>query len=151
MELFHGAMGTGLAVSGKAWRADKVYEMSFSQGVATSALENARQFHWFQPVERVKRNHATGWDMARLTLERLRQVIHYDPATGRCLNRQTMARIGHRGRGHRRIRIDDKVYLARRLVWFYNFGKWPDCDLKHANGYDDDLRICNLVEIRVEQ
>lgn len=87
-----------------------------------------------------------------LTAERLREILDYDPATGRFTWRQlTFGRNkvgGLAGRltnnGVRQITIDGTAYTARKLVWLYLFGEWPAGNLWAINHDPDDLRIDNL-------
>ncbi len=91
---------------------------------------------------------------ADLTAARLREVLHYDPATGiftwvRPTGRR--AKIGDaagsaEGRGYWAIRIDCERYKAHRLAWLYQYGEWPLGDLDHINGDKRDNRIANLRE-----
>lgn len=50
-------------------------------------------------------------------------------------------------RGYRFIRVDDKLYTAHRLVWFYHNGYFPENDIDHINRNKDDNRIENLREV----
>ena len=92
--------------------------------------------------------------MARLTQERARELLDYDPLTGVFLWKP-----GRRGckagdvagsidsRGHRRIGIDSNHHMAaHRLAWLYVNGEMPRGELDHINGIYDDNRICNLRE-----
>jgi hypothetical protein len=77
-----------------------------------------------------------------LTIERLRELLTYDPETG----------VFHRPKGHRfpiagwvnsvngyrYIDIDGERYLAQRLAWFYMTGTWPDGEVDHRNLRRDD-------------
>lgn len=92
--------------------------------------------------------------MSELTLEGLRDVLHYDPETGRFIWLQSLAhrvRIGdeagwNNGRGYRRIRIEGQTYYAHRLAWFYMTGAWPGKHIDHINGQPGDDRWLNLRE-----
>lgn len=95
-----------------------------------------------------------------LTLERLREVLSYDPATGiftwlvqLAPRGKVGAEAGHRTKGptnigRRQIRIDGVLYLAHRLAWFYVHGEWPKVILDHKNvdpSYNaiNNLRLAN--------
>jgi len=87
-----------------------------------------------------------------LTHQRLVQVLDYDPATGKFLNK--VFRRGVKGAGaiagtvrnggYRRIMIDLTTFQAHQLAWFYVHAVWPSGPLDHINGDPDDNRISNL-------
>lgn len=93
-----------------------------------------------------------------LTLERLQEVLRYDPSTGVFIWKKGTARgrVGAQagvlfGAGYRYISVDGQKYLAHRLAWFWSYGKWPDQWLDHINGATDDNRIANLREASAAQ
>src|SRR5258708_38186814 len=75
----------------------------------------------------------------KLTQERLRELLDFDPATGVFV--WAVNRNGGRGivsgtragsvkpcgsnKRYRYIKIDDVDYLAKRLAWFWTHGRWP--------------------------
>jgi hypothetical protein len=85
-----------------------------------------------------------------LTLERLKQVLHYDPVSGIftwivSLNARgpVGARAGtYHARKYRAIGIDGVKYYEHRLAWFYVTGEWKLVD--HINRVRDDNRFENL-------
>jgi hypothetical protein len=88
-----------------------------------------------------------------LTLDRLKELLSYDLATGIFrwnINRKRV-RAGDRAgcfkktSNGRYINIDDVTYVAQRLAWFYTYGKWPG-QLRFKNRDTDDCRIDNLME-----
>lgn len=87
----------------------------------------------------------------KMTHERLREVLHYDPSTGvftRLVSRGR-AKIGAvaggiNGHGYRRIMIDRKRYHAHRLAWFWMTGEWPAAEIDHWNLNRADNRWGNL-------
>lgn len=66
-----------------------------------------------------------------LTVERLREILHYDPETGefQWLRRNSNAckdKVGCvRAAGYLYIDVDGKRYLAQRLAWLWVTGVWP--------------------------
>lgn len=94
-----------------------------------------------------------------LTLERLREVLNYDPETGHftwLVSMPPRGRVGARAgtiqkNGYRGIAINGFRATAHRLAWFYVYGKWPERDLDHVNCVRDDNRIANLREATESQ
>ncbi len=89
----------------------------------------------------------------KLTLERLRECLSYDPDTGiftwRIKNRRPAIR-SVAGTisvyGYRIIEIDGAKHRASRLAWFYMTGEWPTKQVDHRNMVRDDDRFANLRE-----
>lgn len=48
--------------------------------------------------------------------------------------------------GYLQIRVNNKLYMAHRLAWFYIHKTWPLADLDHINRDRTDNRINNLRE-----
>ena len=84
-----------------------------------------------------------------LTPERLRELLHYDPETGRFIwriPRQGTSGVGsiagriNPGNGYIDICIDYRRYLGHRLAWIYMTGEWPKNDVDHR----DRVRVNNV-------
>lgn len=94
-----------------------------------------------------------------LTQERLKELLDYDPETGVFVwkvGKGSRAQAGQRagcgdGKGYTQIKIDKKLYLAHRLVWFYAHGRWPKEEIDHINRVKNDNRIDNLREVTHQQ
>ena len=87
---------------------------------------------------------------SQVALERLREVLDYNPDTGVFAWKVSLRNrvkpgdaAGSYNQGYRRIEIDGICYTAHRLAWFYMHGVWPKV-IDHVNGNRDDNRIDNL-------
>ena len=87
---------------------------------------------------------------ADLTIERLKELFHYDPETGWFTNRCSRGRAkageragAHAHSGYSRIIIDYRKYYEHRLAWFYVHGEWPD-EIDHIDGDTCNNAITNL-------
>lgn len=85
-----------------------------------------------------------------LTQERLKQVLVYDPVTGRMhhLGRMGVKHGSKAGasdiEGYLVVRVDGVKHRANRLAWLYMTGEHPDGQIDHVNGIRSDDRFCNL-------
>lgn len=75
-----------------------------------------------------------------LTVERLHDVLRYDPATGvftwlisPAQNTRVGSVAGATSGGYRLIRVDGRRYKAHRLAWFYMTGEWPLSRIDHKD------------------
>jgi hypothetical protein len=90
-------------------------------------------------------------ETTKLTLERLKQAVSYDPETGEFLWVQrgrgfrTGRPAGSTDKGYRIIVIDGIGHYAQRLAWFWVNGTWPRL-IRFQNGDQLDCRIDNLKE-----
>jgi hypothetical protein len=90
-------------------------------------------------------------NITELSLERLREVLDYDPATGALTWRVRlgpMCKFGQiagviKGK-YRRIAIDGRSYTASHLAWFHYYGIPPVGLVDHENLDTDDQSIENL-------
>lgn len=85
-----------------------------------------------------------------LTLERLKEIIDYNPESGIFIAkiRRSHCQKGdvvgcNYGDGYMRTAIDGRDYLLHRLAWFYVYGQMPKM-IDHINGDRGDNRIENL-------
>lgn len=92
--------------------------------------------------------------MRGLTLQRLYEVLKYDPETGEFSNQVSRGRGGAKGspagsfKGGRYVTIQvDKIeFYAHRLAWFYMTGEEPDV-VDHKNHDKKDNRWDNLQNV----
>lgn len=78
---------------------------------------------------------------------RVRELLRYDPETGRFTWRsgpKIGSEAGSRGGRYAQIMIGKKNYLAHRLAWLYVHGYVPPQEVDHVNGNPRDNRIENL-------
>jgi hypothetical protein len=96
-----------------------------------------------------------------LTVQRVRELINYDPLTGvfkwgqraghhagnRCKPSHLVGHV-NKQTGYLTIRADKKLYQAHRLAWLHVYGTWPANDIDHINGNRLDNRIDNLRDVQ---
>lgn len=91
---------------------------------------------------------------SKLSLERLRQVLRYEPETGDFywIQRDTIKKkLGTnasvvRSHGYLNICIDSQYYYTHRLAWFYVHGEWPNV-IDHIDGDKANNSIENLRSV----
>jgi len=89
-----------------------------------------------------------------IEVSRLRELLHYDPETGVLTNRVLRGRKAKVGAvagvpnslGYLVVRIDSANYLAHRIAWAIQTGKWPPEQVDHVNTHRSDNRWINLRE-----
>ena len=94
------------------------------------------------------------WNAASVTLERLREVLRYEPETGHFFWLKRLSfrvQIGGkagsiRPDGYIEIGIDGESYLAHVLAWFYVTGEWPAKQVEHKDTVKSNNAWINLRE-----
>ena len=94
----------------------------------------------------------------KLTQQRLKQVLGYDPKTGifRWKVRRPKRKPGDQAgclnkEGYVKISVDGASYTAHRLAFFWMTGKWPTPMTDHFNGIRNNNRWENLREVTCEE
>lgn len=90
----------------------------------------------------------------KLDWDQLFDILDYNSETGIFINRITRNSRAVKGtiagnkdpKGYITITINGEKYLAHRLAWFYEYGKWPVKLLDHKNRIKSDNWIDNLRE-----
>ena len=94
-----------------------------------------------------------------LTAEKLRELLHYEPASGiftRKVSTASRAKVGdvagcQNGAGYLSIMLQRRVHQAHRLAWMYVYGEWPTGQIDHINRIKTDNRISNLRDVSHKQ
>ena len=97
---------------------------------------------------------------ADLTVERLRELLDYNPETGiftwrvdRSYRIKANDRAGYvtPAQGYRKLTVLRYEYPEHRLAWFYVYGVWPSGDIDHINGIVADNRLANLRDVTTQE
>lgn len=92
--------------------------------------------------------------MNELTQDRLKEILHYDTASGvfkwlvSTSNRVRVGAVAGNTSGHvyQRIRVDGRLYYAHRLAVLYVTGEWPVNKVDHKDTLKLNNRWDNLRE-----
>jgi hypothetical protein len=104
--------------------------------------------------------------VSTLTVDRLREVLNYDPETGKftwlrrsidqlptvCHGKIWNVRwagmvAGSLCKEYLAISIDKRLHKAHRLAFLWMTGKWPENEVDHINGKKVDNRWVNLRDV----
>ncbi|SDC67314.1 AP2 domain-containing protein [Massilia sp. PDC64] len=91
--------------------------------------------------------------MRQIPVERLRELLGYDPESGVLTWRVSRPKygcaVGQRAgwiepKGYVHVSIDQVKLKGHRVAWALHYGAWPAGNLDHVNGVRSDNRIANL-------
>ena len=90
----------------------------------------------------------------QITHDNLLRLLSYDKETGVFTHKATRCGVKagsvagsiDPGHGYRRIKINERLYLAHRLAWFYVTGEWPKNDMDHIDRIRTNNAFLNLRE-----
>ena len=91
----------------------------------------------------------------KLTQERLKELLNYDPVTGVFTWRVTTGNGVQAGdvvgcirpKGYVQVSVDGVLYYAHRLAWFFTYGYLPENEVDHRDQIPGHNWILNLREI----
>jgi hypothetical protein len=92
-----------------------------------------------------------------ITVERLREVLDYEPDTGVFRWKKVPLRSpvkvgdiagGASGEGYKYINVDMISVPAQRIAWLYYYGEWPSEQVGHRDGNRSNNAISNLYLIK---
>ena len=91
----------------------------------------------------------------KLTQERLKEWVAYNPKTGKFYNKikRNRAPLGievgavDRHRGCIKINVNYERHYAHRLAWLYEYGYLPENQIDHIDRDPSNNRISNLREV----
>lgn len=93
-----------------------------------------------------------------LTVERVRELLRYDPNTGQLWWRKRRRGVNTAKRagashclGYRVITVDGRSYKEHRVIWLCVHGQWPDQYIDHIDQNKSNNRIDNLREVTKSQ
>lgn len=101
--------------------------------------------------------------------ELLRKLLRYEPYTGKLFWRERSIELFHGNTrafkmwntryagkeaftythktGYKVGSIFNRSLRAHRVIWAIYYGKWPENEVEHKNGVEDDNRIKNLSDV----
>lgn len=90
---------------------------------------------------------------SEISLDRIRELISYDPESGDFTWLVTTGKKvkgdkagGVSEHGYCRVKLAGTKYMAHRLAWAFIYGVFPENEIDHINGIRSDNRKVNLRE-----
>lgn len=91
----------------------------------------------------------------KLTQERLKELLHYDPETGVFIwnksgfgfKKDKITNCLHKNSGYIVIRVNNKLYKAHRLAFLYMEGYLPENEVDHIDRNRSNNKWNNLREV----
>jgi hypothetical protein len=81
-------------------------------------------------------------------LETIKDEFRHDPETGEIFRRVgTLTTSKSNDYSRIVVNVGGKTYLCAHIIWFLEFGKWPEKMINHINGVSTDNAITNLEEV----
>jgi hypothetical protein len=81
------------------------------------------------------------------TLDTIRDEFRHDPQTGELFRRVGTLAIAKGGYQRLCVNIEGKLFTAAHVIWFLEYGQWPNSMLDHADGDSLNNRPSNLREV----
>jgi hypothetical protein len=105
-----------------------------------------------------KKGREMAAENSNLTVERLKELLHYDPETG-VFTRKLLRGAKRAGaiagsanwKGYICIHINGRNYRAHRLAWLYVTGNWPYAQIDHVDRDKANNKFANLREATNKQ
>lgn len=90
--------------------------------------------------------------MTSIAIDRLRELLAYDPLVGVLTWRTKRSGVSRKQAGSLKpsgyivVQVDRKMLRAHRIAWALTKGEWPEQEIDHRNGDRSDNRWANLRE-----
>lgn len=86
-----------------------------------------------------------------LTVDRVRELFDYNPATGIVTRKSTGYELGKKSKRRLYTIIDGVSYTLSRIIWLHYYGVWPEGIVDHGDKNENNNRIKNLRDATYAQ